>query len=151
MVTNSMPPVPARLAVRFRRWLSPKIPNMHSAIAHKLEIYQPPDLSRETKERTLLLEAFLSSSRAARALLWLDRQLPSIEYIAVDLTGRIPDSYCVWRTFSQCKPGLFRPFLFALEKFVEKMGCHGGGVWRSRGSVDFIYSWMWVDVPDAWQ
>lgn len=140
MVTNSMPPAPARLTVRFRRWLSPKIPNMHSPVAHKLEVYQSPDLSRETKERTLLLRAFLSSPRAARALLWLDRQLPSIEYIAVDLAGGIPDSYCVWRPFSQCKPGLFRSFLFTLEKFVEKMRCHGGGVWRSRGSVDFIYS-----------
>lgn len=25
------------------------------------------------------------------------------------------------------------------------------GVWSSGGSLDFIYSWMWVDVPGAWQ
>jgi hypothetical protein len=103
---------------------------MHSPIAHKLEVYQPPNFSRETKERTLLLGPFLSTP-AAWALFWLDRQLPSIEYIAVNFTGGIPDSYCVRGTFFQCKPGLFRRFLFALEKFVEKMGCHGGGVWRS--------------------
>jgi hypothetical protein len=72
---------------------------MHSPIAHKLEVYQPPDLSRETKERTLLLGAFLSSSRAAWVLFCLDRQLPSIEYIAVKLTGGIQDSYYVWGTF----------------------------------------------------
>jgi hypothetical protein len=113
---------------------------MQSLTAHKLEVYQPPNLSRETKERTLLLGAFLSRYRAAMALLCLDRQLPSIESIAVDLTGGIPDSYCVWRPFLQCKPRLFRPFLFALEKSVEEMGCHGVGVWKSRGSVDFIYS-----------
>jgi hypothetical protein len=151
MVTNNMPPVPARLAARFRRWLSPKIPNMQSPTAHKLEVYQPPNLSRETKEWTLLLGAFLSRYRAAMALLCLDRQLPSIESIAVDLTGGIPDSYCVWRPFLQCKPRLFRPFLFALEKSVEEMGCHGVGVWKSRGSVDlYIQSWMWVDVPGTW-
>lgn len=151
MVTNCMPPPPARLALRFRRWLSPKIPNMHPPIAHKLEVYQPPNLSREMKEWTLLLGAFLLSSRAARALLWLNWQLPSIEDIAVYLTGRSPDSYRVWRTFWQFKYGLFRSFLFALEKFVEKSGCHSGELWMSRRGFDFIYSWLWVDVPGAWQ
>mgnify|MGYP006899219166 CR=1 FL=1 len=33
MITNSMPPAPARLAVWFPRWLSPKVPNMHSPTA----------------------------------------------------------------------------------------------------------------------
>jgi hypothetical protein len=116
---------------------------MQSPTTHKLDVYQPPDLSREMKERTLLLGAFLSRYRAAMALLCLDRQLPSIESITIDLTGGIPDSYCVWRPFLQCKPRLFRPFNFALEKSAERMGCHGVGVWKSGrggGSVEFIYS-----------
>jgi hypothetical protein len=75
----------------------------------------------------LLLGAFLLNSRAA--LFWLDRQLPSIEYITVDLTCGIPDTYCVWGSFFQGKPGLFR-FLFALEKFKEmrRHGVEPGGV-----------------------
>ena len=88
----------------------------------------------------MLLGAFLSRYRAAIAWLCLDRQLLSIESIAVDLIGGIPYSYCVWRPFLQYKPRLFRPFLFALEKSVEEIGCYGVRVWKSRGSVDFIYS-----------